>query len=438
MRGVNGAGARAEDARAEVPQVLPGDGLGEAETERFLWRRAALITQTTLGFAVMGIVTALVSILHPGVLSGPGRAVSIALMAALLASHLMLARRPSVYWVVMTYCVGSSLVLAIADDPYSELHLPSVTAIIAIAGWGLGSVATQLVYTRGKMVLLGVLFVLTMMLFWHTLAPLRSEALSPLALIVGCWAVSVAFGLWISRTFPRISHRLVAIGRADRLERRASHEEARRHRDARLLHDTALATLTLLAHGGRGVAEPALRAQAGADRDLLARLREGEEVRPESSADYSLTTREAGAATGALARTRERLAGLGLEVDWHGLAGPGGGGVDPAVFEACPAGEALVLAISECLENVRRHAGVARADVTLSADGERLRAVVTDSGSGFDPAAIPAGKLGFRESVEGRIHAVGGSVRVFSAPGAGTTVMLEVPREGTPREGATP
>ena len=55
-------------------------------------------------------------------------------------------------------------------------------------------------------------------------------------------------------------------------------------------------------------------------------------------------------------------------------------------------------------------------------------AMVTDQGHGFEPAAVDPARLGFAESVVGRLHAVGGRARVFSSPGSGTTVLLEVPK----------
>ena len=75
-----------------------------------------------------------------------------------------------------------------------------------------------------------------------------------------------------------------------------------------------------------------------------------------------------------------------------------------------------------------RHAGVEEADVTITESDDIVRAVVTDAGVGFSPESIPSDRLGFRESVVARLGNVGGSARVFSTPGAGTTVMLEVPR----------
>jgi signal transduction histidine kinase len=90
--------------------------------------------------------------------------------------------------------------------------------------------------------------------------------------------------------------------------------------------------------------------------------------------------------------------------------------------------DALLGALGECLENVRRHSGVNEADVTVTDDERAVRAMITDAGAGFEPDAVDPGRLGFAESVVGRLHAVGGRARVFSSPGAGTTVMLEVPK----------
>jgi len=55
---------------------------------------------------------------------------------------------------------------------------------------------------------------------------------------------------------------------------------------------------------------------------------------------------------------------------------------------------------------------------------------VRDRGRGFDPSAVPADRYGLQESVVGRVERAGGTVRVRSAPGEGTEVQLQVPREG--------
>jgi signal transduction histidine kinase len=213
--------------------------------------------------------------------------------------------------------------------------------------------------------------------------------------------------------------RVSSIGRAHNVERRASETEAQRHRNARLLHDTVLATLTLLAHSGVGVPAEAMRAQAKSDGLLLKRLRLGESPQPRSSGEYTLTHTAELSLGGTLEALKGRFGSMGLDIEWHGSGQIGLPGTKL---------EAFILALSECLENVRRHSGVSEAHVTLSDDGEMVRGVVTDAGSGFDPSTVPEGKLGFADSVVARVRDSGGSVRVFSAPSAGTTVVLEMPK----------
>jgi signal transduction histidine kinase len=110
---------------------------------------------------------------------------------------------------------------------------------------------------------------------------------------------------------------------------------------------------------------------------------------------------------------------MGLEVAWHGTG---------QVLLPSHVLDAFLLALAECLENVRRHAGVPEAHVTIVHDNEMVRAMVTDSGVGFELDAVSAERLGFKESVVNRLREVGGDARLFSAPGSGTTVVLEAPR----------
>jgi len=79
------------------------------------------------------------------------------------------------------------------------------------------------------------------------------------------------------------------------------------------------------------------------------------------------------------------------------------------------------------VENVRRHSGGARACVRLEALSDRVVVTIVDTGQGFDPSR-PASGRGLRYSVGERMSAIGGSGRVQSALGGGTTVRLEWPR----------
>jgi signal transduction histidine kinase len=81
--------------------------------------------------------------------------------------------------------------------------------------------------------------------------------------------------------------------------------------------------------------------------------------------------------------------------------------------------------VSESLENVVRHARVDRAVLDISEEDGRIRVTVADGGRGFDPEALPDHRFGIRQSVIGRMKAAGGSARIRSAPGQGTTIELE-------------
>jgi signal transduction histidine kinase len=90
---------------------------------------------------------------------------------------------------------------------------------------------------------------------------------------------------------------------------------------------------------------------------------------------------------------------------------------------------ALVEAVCECLRNVSRHAWpdgmpAGRVDVRLRHDGTGARAEVRDEGVGFDERHTDPSRLGLHVSVYGRMHAAGGSARVVTVPGSGTSVRL--------------
>lgn len=86
----------------------------------------------------------------------------------------------------------------------------------------------------------------------------------------------------------------------------------------------------------------------------------------------------------------------------------------------------LLAAAKEAIVNAAKHAGVG-ASVYLEATPERVRLFVRDRGAGFDPDLVPADRHGIRQSIHERLHRVGGTSSVKSAPGEGTEVSLEVP-----------
>jgi hypothetical protein len=65
--------------------------------------------------------------------------------------------------------------------------------------------------------------------------------------------------------------------------------------------------------------------------------------------------------------------------------------------------------------------------VTVRRTVDRVTLTVTDDGVGFDPGARPVvGHVGLA-TIYGRARAAGGSSTVISAPGEGTTAVVELP-----------
>jgi signal transduction histidine kinase len=77
--------------------------------------------------------------------------------------------------------------------------------------------------------------------------------------------------------------------------------------------------------------------------------------------------------------------------------------------------------------------------VSLYAEVEpdQVTAFVRDRGPGFDPDDVPEDRLGLRQSVRGRMSRNGGTAVVRSAPGDGTEVQLEMPRDTSRARSAT-
>ena len=300
----------------------------------------------------------------------------------------------------------------------SVLDPATITAMAAAGGIASASVALPLVVRRYGRRLVAALLAAVLVSTWIVASWGHDMRAVAIVTAVG-WAVCAVLGVWMDRAIAHAAERIDEVGRAHEAERLASELEAQQRQDARVLHDTVLATLSLLAHSGVGVGPSALRQQAGDDARLLRQLRLGAPLDAGSTAIFSPESDDDDALSTTFESVRQRFSRMGLDVNWHGA------GQLALPRETL---DALLGALGECLENVRRHAGVSQADVTVTHDDRTVRAMVTDSGRGFEPDAVDGARLGYAESVVGRLHTVGGRARVFSSPGSGTTVMLEVPK----------
>ncbi|HEX6346243.1 sensor histidine kinase [Umezawaea sp.] len=219
---------------------------------------------------------------------------------------------------------------------------------------------------------------------------------------VECLLARLAFLLLVrsARGVDELRARQAALERAEVLAR----ERRRREREyLALLHDTASATFLLV---GSRTADPAEVADF-ARRDLA--------VLTGSTGGPGLDDRLVDVES-SLRSVVERSP-LAIDARWEHVP-----------LLPVPVTLALVRAVREAVTNVERHAGVRAAALGVAGSGDGLVVTVTDTGTGFDPTAVPEHRRGIRGSLVERMAAVGGRATVDSRPGGGTTVRLEWPR----------
>ena len=380
--------------------------------------RDRLLQRTARVYGLSFTIVSLVCLAIPGAVDMASFFVCLPLYLIIAFCQYRIGSSRSMVWAIPIIVAGLGVIGVVTLLAPEATGEAGVSAVAQLAAASMAS--TAIVLTTGvlRRVFLSVSFVVTLAATTIMLLPFQALGRT-VALVVLGWVLATIIGFWISAGVPQAARRIASIGRAHRAERQASETEAQRRQGARLLHDTVLATLTLLAHSGVGVAPEAMRQQAADDARLLRQLRLGATPTPQSSGVYNLENNEETVLGTTLESVKQRFGRMGLEVSWHGTG---------QVLLPSDVLDAFLLALAECLENVRRHSGVTEAHVTITEDELMVRAMVTDSGVGFTLDDVDSARLGFKESVVARLKEVGGKARLFSAPGSGTTVVLEVPR----------
>jgi len=88
--------------------------------------------------------------------------------------------------------------------------------------------------------------------------------------------------------------------------------------------------------------------------------------------------------------------------------------------------------VQEALTNIIKHADASRVKIKLTGDTEFITAEIVDNGRGFDVQQVLAADpqergLGLFGMYE-RADLIGGQVKISSTPGAGTKIMVKIPR----------
>jgi signal transduction histidine kinase len=206
----------------------------------------------------------------------------------------------------------------------------------------------------------------------------------------------------------------------DALRRVVAGQELERRRLARELHDETGQALTSILLGLRSVEDAPspddMREAAAGLRELVVATlqdvrRLAVQLRPKALDDFGLTP-----ALERLVETYSEATGIAVDLE----AGLG--------YERLPAEVETTLyrIVQEALTNIVKHAEARSVTVLLVRRDGSATAVIEDDGRGFDPTSLREGGLGLlgmRERVE--LH--DGRLTIESAPGAGTTLVAEVP-----------
>jgi len=206
----------------------------------------------------------------------------------------------------------------------------------------------------------------------------------------------------------------------DALRRVVAGQEVERRRLARELHDETGQALTSILLGLRAVDE------AGSGEDVaqaLADLRElvvatlqdvrrlAVQLRPKALDDFGLVP-----ALERLAQTFSESSGIGVQ-----LEATLGDERLPAEVETT-----IYRIVQEALTNVVKHAEATEVSILLVRRDSTVTAVLEDNGAGFRPEVVRSDSLGL-EGMRERVALHDGRLTVESAPGAGTTLRVEVP-----------
>ncbi|WP_043733278.1 ATP-binding protein [Streptomyces zinciresistens] len=178
------------------------------------------------------------------------------------------------------------------------------------------------------------------------------------------------------------------------------------------VHDSVLHTLTLIQRNAENASEVRRLARAQ-ERDLRTWL-----YKPEGTGKDE-------AQEPATLADAVRANAAEIE-DKHGVP------IEVVVVGDCPLDEkiaAQMQAAREAMVNAAKYGGEGGAvQVFAEVEGKTVFVSVRDRGPGFDLDAIPADRMGVRESIIGRMERNGGTARLRAVPDGGTEVELEMER----------
>jgi|JI9StandDraft_1071089.scaffolds.fasta_scaffold00347_19 signal transduction histidine kinase len=195
-----------------------------------------------------------------------------------------------------------------------------------------------------------------------------------------------------------------------------------RNRIASDLHDEVGSSLSSITIGSRLAADLS-QGENEQVRSILARIGETSSESLRSISDIVWAIDPKNDQGEALVKRMRRIAYELLEQKGIAVSFDVSGGVEDLRLPM-NARKEILLIYKEAVHNASKYSGAGQVRITLTRAGTRLGMMVTDDGSGFDPALHPDGHgLG---SMARRAQALGAVLDLRSAPGSGTTVSVRI------------
>ncbi|TBN57388.1 hypothetical protein EYE40_08240 [Glaciihabitans arcticus] len=380
------------------------------------------VSRAALGVAIASVLVAIPLVIDVLIDRGAADAIPfpVGCLVAILALLVLMGWRPTTFTRLLFLGAGTvlsfmyALSLAEVDDAlYADagfMFNRPLLALVLVGGglrrplsgflWGALGFFCAAVVTVATPLWLGVRFVPS----WAT--------------IMSLGVVSAAY-LAIALIHASQQRNVPDLVKLEQDTRRLDLENQFEQRAAAIVHDTVLSDLTVVMTSSGALDERArdrLRADVATLGDTTW-LRESAPAAAIESADAGL---------------RNGLISLVSLYQWRGLTVDVADDSDHVVLFSPATSSTAGAALAACLDNVLNHSGVSTAEVVLGSTPEEVTIMVIDDGVGFDPKSISGDRLGIRTSIVQRIESLGGSVRIFSRPGHGTSVLMSIPNRPGP------
>jgi len=408
-------------------RAWPGDTFGGMQAVgRLAAGDQGVVVDAALGIAGAGLLAVAAwgspRLIGSEAVAGPSWL--LALLPPLVGAALVLRRRaPLLMWLAIW--AGAGLLCQLAHNSLRGL---AFTFVLFAAAYSLGAHASFRRAVAGLVLIAPVAGVLghrgeLSLVFTSGEGGGKPAAALALLQLVAFWLAGV---LVHARR-----HSAALAARSAALQRRAEQAAAaERARIARELHDIVahhLSVVVLQAAGARASGRPAgptLEKIENSARQALAETRRLLGVLREPDEEAGLAPQPGIGELGTLAAS-VRAAGLPVNLVISGGDAPLPAVVDVSVYRI----------VQEALTNVLKHAGPARADVTIGRAPEAITIEVTDDGAGDQGNLVTAGGRGLPGMRE-RAAAFGGELAAGPRPGGGFAVRARLPLgDGLPAGG---